>query len=238
MNIVSGVAERVSGRRVGKTLSALLLIVACLAVLAWALLRAFAAWHFFAAQTLSEPLFETGTGEVMVFQESAAHLDAARRYFPDNPDYLDFSGSLSMLRAAQPGVVGGERRDLLESAAVNFRRAISVRPRWPYSWARLLSAKDRLGQVDLEFDTAMKRATETGPWEPQVQLQVLRSGLRHWNSLKSTERERVRQTLLNALKVQPRKTFEITRYYARPDLLCGLQTEHAQINRWCKNNSF
>ena len=135
--------------------SGLVAIIVLLVILVWALLRANAAWHFFAAQAIAEPLFDTGKVTVTAFEESESHLDIALRRFPNNPDYLDFSGRLMLLQANQIGVMGLERRELLESAADNFRQAISVRPLWPYSWANLLATKDKQGQVDMEFNRAL-----------------------------------------------------------------------------------
>ena len=212
-----------------------ILVIACLFILAWASLRANAAWHFLAAQSIAEPLFEVGTGSTAAFVEAESRVNKALGRFPNNPDYLDFSGRLKVLRAGQPGMVGGERRELLESAAANFRQALGVRPLWPYSWANLLSVKDMLGQVDAEFIKALHGAAETGPWEPRVQLQIVRTGLGNWDRLKTSERKLVQGKIKDALKVQPREIFVIVRDYGRPDLLCGLETEQQQIEQWCEN---
>jgi hypothetical protein len=220
-------------RRVSALLSVLILLV----ILAWALLRANAAWHFFAAQTISEPLFETGNGDVAVFEATQSHLNTALKRFPNNPDYLDFAGRLKILQVGQVGVMGAERRELLESAAGDFRQALAGRPLWPYSWANLLTVKDKLGQVDKEFNLALGRSAELGPWEPRVQLQVVDSGLRYWSRLGGAERELVQQKVLDALKVQPRNVFAIVRDYGRADLVCGEQGNYAQIRRWCEQVS-
>ena len=206
-------------------------------ILALALLRANAAWHFFAAQTISEPLFETGGGNAEVFAATESQLDVALRRFPANPDYLDLAGRLKVLKAGQPGVVGAGYRQLLESAADDFRQALDSRPLWPYSWVNLLTVKDKLGQVDVEFKNALTRSAELGPWEPRVQLQVVDSGLRYWSRLGGAERELVQQKVLDALKVQPRNVFAIVRDYGRADLICGEQGNYAQIRRWCEQVS-
>ena len=209
------------------------LILLCLAILGWAGLRANAAWHFFAAQTIAEPLFEAGNGDVAVFEATQSHLNTALRRFPNNPDYLDFAGRLKILQVGQVGVMGSERRELLESAAGDFRQALTVRPLWPYSWVNLLSVKDKLGQVDMEFTSALTRSAELGPWEPKVQLQVVDSGLRYWSRLGGVERELVQQKVLDALKVQPRNVFAIVKDYGRADLVCGQENAYVQIKRWC-----
>ncbi len=213
---------------------AVLLIILCAGILIWSVLRVNAAWHYFAAQTIAEPLFENGDSTVADVEASQAHIDIALQRFPNNPDYLDFEGRLLILKSSQPGVMGGERRALLDAAAENFRQALSVRPRWPYSWVNLLAAKDKLGQVDTEFSMALGKAASLGPWEPRVQLQVVDSGLRYWGNLGSFERELVQQKVQDALKVQPRKVFEIVKAYGRPDLVCGEEETHIQIRRWCE----
>jgi len=214
-------------------IAAIAMVVICISVLVWALIRANAAWHFFAAQAIAEPLFESGGGTTVVFDESELHIHTALSRFPNNPDYLDFSGRLLVLTASQPGVLGSERRALLESAATNFRQALTVRPLWPYSWVNLLSAKDKLGQVDMEFNKALNRSAELGPWEPRVQLQVVESGLRYWSKLGRAERAVVQQKVLDAFKVQPRNAFALVRDYGRPDLVCGVNESHAQVRKWC-----
>ena len=213
----------------------ILILILCLTILIWAGARANAAWHFFAAQTIAEPLFEAGNGDATAFESTQSHLNIALKRFPNNPDYLDFAGRLQILQSGQAGVVGAERRLLLESAATNFRRALAVRPLWPYSWVNMLTTKDKLGQVDIEFNTALTRSAELGPWEPRVQLQVINSGLRYWGRLGSAERELVQQKVLDALKVQPRNAFALVKEYGRADLLCVVQVDYQQIESWCES---
>ena len=132
-------------------------------------------------------------------------------------------------------MVGVERRELLESAADHFRQSLAVRPLWPYGWVNLLAAKDKLGQVDMEFNHALRRSAETGPWEPWVQLQFIDSGLRHWGRLGRAEQALVRQQVSSALKVRPRQVFAVIKNYGRPDLICGNESGYKQISRWCES---
>jgi hypothetical protein len=209
------------------------LVLACTALLAWALLRTNAAWNFFAAETIAEHMYEAGEFPTASLDAAQARLDKALARYPGNPDYLGLAGNLKELRASQPGVVGLEHRELLEAAAQDYRDALAVRPLWPYTWVNLLSAKDKLGQVDSEFNTAMHKAAETGPWEPRVQLQLLRSGVRHWEQLRRPERDLVQATAASALQSQPREVFEVARFYFRPDLVCGAESPQPQIEKWC-----
>ena len=218
---------------VAKKLLPATLVIACLVILVWALVRANAAWHFIAAQAIAEPLFKTGGGSATAFESAESHVNTALRRFPGNPDFLDFAGGLLTLKASQPGVLGTEQRVLLESAATNFRQALTVRPLWPYTWANLLYTKDKLGQVDLEFTKALNRSAELGPWEPRVQMQVVESGLRNWSKLGSAERAVVQQKVLDALRKQPRGVFTVVKNYGRPDLICDVEGIRVQIRKWC-----
>lgn len=196
-----------------------------------------AAWHVFAAKTFIGNVTRAEAIDPAGLDAAAGHTDRALGRFPRHADYLDLAGQLKALRALQPGVVGRERREWLEAAAGDHRRALAQRPMWPYGWAALLSVKDALGQADSEFVNAMYRATATGPWEPRVQLQVLRSGIRYWDELGSNEHELIRRVAADALHVQPREALEIARFYARPDLVCGVVPDQPQIEHWCTSVS-
>jgi hypothetical protein len=214
-------------------IGAAVLVIVCLAIIAAASLRAGAAWNFFAARTISANMERAQHFSQEGIDNAIARLDLSLASLPGRPDYLDHSGRLRERAAMQPGVMGRERRDLLRAAASDYRKALAARPLWPYSWASLLHAGDLLGPVDAEFRLAMRQSARTGPWEPQVQLQLLRSGIRHWEELGAEDRTLVQRTLVHALRIQPREVFDIVRFYARPDLICHLDVEHAQIQRWC-----
>ncbi len=201
--------------------------------MAWSVVRAAAAWQFFAAETITRNMHEADAFTKSGLDAAESRLGRARALIPGNPDYLDLAGHLKQIRAYQPGVVGRAQRDLLESAARDHRAALATRPLWPYSWANLLSVKDRLGEIDAEFVQAIHQAAQAGPWEPRVQLALIRSGLRHWDQLRSPERALVRGTLADALRLQPREAFDIVRFYVRPDLVCDQDTGQPQIERWC-----
>ena len=211
----------------------MLAIVVLLVILAWAGMRANAAWHYLAARSYMSAMGNQVSVSQAGIDNATGRVNAALRHFPGNPDYLDLAGKLQELQASRPGVVGRSRRKSLEAAASYYRRALSVRPLWPYSWANLLAVKDALGVVDDEFKLALERSIVTGPLEPRVQLQVLTSGLNRWDQLGTRQRDMVRSKTLDALKTQPREVFKVVRSYGRPDLVCVEAVEYSQITRWC-----
>ncbi len=210
-----------------------LMILILLTITTWAGIRGFAAWNYRTAWNITVDMVDSDLVTQKGLDEAEQHVGLALRCLPQHPDYLDLFGRISELRANQPGMVGKVRRDELEEAAEYYREALSVRPLWPYSWANLLRVKDHSGQPDDEFLLALRRSIETGPWERGVQLQVLNSSLRHWDKLGLREKTMVEQAVKNAMKVQPGKAFSIVRSFSRPELLCGAETKHRQVERWC-----
>lgn len=210
-------------------------IILSLALLSWASLRASAAWNYFAAQSITNNMYEARAFTPAGIGNATSRLEKALWCFPNNPDYLDLRGHLAELEASQAGMVGLEEEQLLESAAADYRASLAVRPLWPYGWSNLLSVKDKLGQVDSEFRTAMNRAAETGPWEPRVQLQIIGSGIRHWDRLGSGQRDLIKRVSADGLKTRPREVFGLVRSFGRPDLVCYAGVEQDQITRWCDN---
>ncbi len=65
-----------------------------------------------------------------------------------------------------------------------YRKAILLRPAWPYSWAEFAMVKARIPELDGEFESALERAMTLGPWEYDVQIMVARLGFhfRGWLS--------------------------------------------------------
>jgi hypothetical protein len=219
-------------KSIGAKASAAALVIGCLAILFWAIVRANAAWHFMHAKASAEPLFETGVADARLAAVETS-LAAAMRFYRTNPDYLHFAGRVAVLRANQPGVVGAERKALLANAAASFRQALETRPLWPYSWAGLLSVKDAAGQLDGEFRVALQKSASLGPWEPAVQRTVMRSGLGRWERLAGHERQLVSKAVDDAMEVQPRAAFAVVREFGRPDLVCETESRHATVRRWC-----
>lgn len=211
-----------------------LLLVALLAVLAWSAVRAYGAWRFEQAAAAAQPLVETGTWHAADAEHAQRELQGALRFFPDHPDYLELSGQLLALQAAQPGVAGEERTALLNAAADRFRRAIQVRPLWPYGWANLLLVKSELGAVDAEFARALERAAALGPWEREVQMRVLSVSFRHWDALQPAQQQRAREILDAAYSVQPGAVLRQVGAYGRADLMCPVHGNHRLVRDYCQ----
>ncbi len=78
----------------------------------------------------------------------------------------------------------------------HIRRATRQRPSWGLTWAALSAAKVDAGEIDDEMLAALSRAVDLGPWERQVQHQVISAGIRAWGGLPDP----MRQSILNMVR--------------------------------------
>ena len=57
-----------------------------------------------------------------------------------------------------------------------IRKAVALRPAWPYGWMLLVEAKARHRQIDEEFNRSLVQAITLGPWEREVMERAARLG--------------------------------------------------------------
>ncbi|UYM15729.1 hypothetical protein [Endozoicomonas euniceicola] len=57
-----------------------------------------------------------------------------------------------------------------------IRKAVALRPAWPYGWMFLVEAKARHRQIDEEFNRSLVQAITLGPWEREVMERAARLG--------------------------------------------------------------
>lgn len=153
-------------------------------------------------------------------QEAITTLIETIELTPDDPTLIEHLGVALELRATGSPPDSEARRRYIAAALFHFRKAAALRPTSPYTWANILLAKYRLGEVDDEFFGAMRHALDFGPWEPAVQLIVADTGLGAWERLDSGLRGRVREDLQRAALRQS-------------DALVRIATDHHKINLVC-----
>ena len=125
-------------------------------------------------------------------------------------------------------------------AYTHYKKAISLRPTWPYAWANLAMVKYRLGETDDEFYHAMHKADELGPWEPGVQSVIVDIGLHYWNSLSRSERTFILNMIDKSLHHSSRKhsmdVLDLTKRYGALELTCLIHEDIDYVNHYCKIN--
>jgi len=166
-------------------------------------------------------------------QDAITTLIDALELTPEDPTLIEHLGVALELRASGPLPSGESRRLYLAGALSYFRNAAALRPTSPYTWANILLAKYRLGEVDDEFFAAMRNALEFGPWEPAVQLIVADTALGAWEKLDSGLRTRVSENLQRATLRQADALARIATYHHRIDLVCAASFERMKNKVKC-----
>ena len=114
----------------------------------------------------------------------------------------------------------GQTSEYPAQAAVHFREAIALRTTSPYTWANLAVTDYRLGETGSEFRTALVRAAELGPYEPEVQRTVADLGLAVWDEVDASMRMTIEGVIQRAMRFQPRETLQIAQRRGRLAIAC------------------
>ena len=89
-------------------------------------------------------------------------VDSAIRQMPENPALYVLKARV--LERGRLSGIDTENNSELEA----WQKAIALRPAWPYSWSDYAQARSQYSLIDSEFEAALLRASELGPWEPRV----------------------------------------------------------------------
>jgi tetratricopeptide (TPR) repeat protein len=154
---------------------------------------------------------------------------------PEDPTLIEHLGMALELRATASAPGSQSQRLNLAAALDYFRSAAALRPTSPYTWANILLAKYRLGEVDDEFFRAMRNALDFGPWEPAVQLIAADTALGAWDRLDSGLRARAAENLQRASLRQPEALARIATHHGRIDLVCAASFDRMKNKVKCVN---
>ncbi|WP_139117651.1 hypothetical protein [Endozoicomonas atrinae] len=89
-------------------------------------------------------------------------VESAIRQMPENPALYVLKARV--LERGRLSGIDTENHSELEA----WQKAIVLRPSWPYSWSDYAQARSQYSLIDSEFEAALLRASELGPWEPRV----------------------------------------------------------------------
>lgn len=165
-------------------------------------------------------------------------LEKALALDPDNPDTNHFMALALEGGYADypPQAVAAEipRRTALDY----YRKAIRLRPVWPYTWIDLALVKYRLGERDAEFYAAWHRGVELGPWEPGVQRVAALIGLHSWSDLTKGDRtftlEIIKKGVSHSDTGHALAMLEQTRSYGFLGLLCLIMDNDVFVQEYCR----
>jgi len=141
-----------------------------------------------------------------------ADLERARSVTPGDPEIEELLGELAGRRIDRP--------DFRDEALAHFARAIALRPTSPYTWAAVADARYRKGDTGPAFETALRRAAELGPAEPEVQRTVVDLGLATWDEVAPATRETVEKTVTGAMRRDAAEVLQIAGRRGRLAVAC------------------
>lgn len=157
-----------------------------------------------------------------------AHAAAQRAvaFYPvANGDYLDRLGRVHAWRYFRHPVTDVQAQRSRQAALHAYQAAVVARPTWPYTWARLAHAKLSLQQFDSEFDEALDRAFELGPWRIGVNRERVNIGFSAWPELSGKQRRAILESAIRSVSYsvpEAKRTVAIAQQADTGLVLCQL----------------
>lgn len=176
-----------------------------------------------------ESFREEDWNEVVSYAKAAVDKD------PDNPDLLSLMGNVYEWNAfhSDNQKQNNQQRKL---ALEYYRKAVELRPQWPYTWSGIALLKFRMDELDQEFHSALRNAMELGPWEPRVQKIIAEVGLNAWDKLEQSQRLPIVENIRRGVVMQPRVMMDILKKYGQLRMVCHEKNKQSAVERYCKKN--
>jgi hypothetical protein len=130
-----------------------------------------------------------------------------------------------------------ENNHYLSLALGNYRKAAELRPAWPYSWSQISLVKYRMGEIDQELQQAIENATNTGPWDPDVQQIIAEVGLSAWQELDYSMREIIVRNIDRGITMQPILMLNILKKYGHLKMVCYQKKKSPVITKYCEKDA-
>lgn len=131
---------------------------------------------------------------------TVSRLETALSWNPLDADLLMRLAHLYRWRAFDQRLSPELAQESHDRAVQFVMAACRRRPSWGSAWASLAVIKTVAGRVDQQMILALNRAMILGPWERQVQRQVVFVGIQTWHHLPADTQHLVIATVARALK--------------------------------------
>jgi hypothetical protein len=118
--------------------------------------------------------------------------------------------------------IAGETNDPaeLEKARGHLLKALAERPGSGYTWAGLAALKYRLGETDGLFEKALVNAVKLGPYEPEVQRDVVNYGLAVWDEVRPETRRAIESAVAAGMRRNAPEILQISARRGRLGAAC------------------
>lgn len=141
-----------------------------------------------------------------------AELEVARSHAPASPAAHELLGLL-LTRS-------DDRQEYIEQAGVHFLKAVELRPTSPNTWANFAAVRYRAGDTGQRFESALTRAAQLGPYEPEVQRTVAHYGLAVYDEVAPATRGAIDAMVVAGMKRKPLEMLQIAERRGRLAIAC------------------
>lgn len=159
------------------------------------------------------------TGYQRVLKNSALSLSLQPH---DSDAYLQVAQVLLWQNQLSPENFTTETRQEMLS---HYRKALALRPAWPYGWIAFAQAKSQLGEIDEEFNQALIQSARLGAWERPVQKELAILGFHYEGWLAQEALPVLEENLARFSKQYPREALTVAMAYGKEAEVCELLTK-------------
>jgi len=176
---------------------------------------------------------QKGEPRRLTIEQAKTLLSDARRWDENNPDSLRAKAQVLAKKAEDRFFWQSVDMVPLNDSLGYTRKALQLRPSSPWLWADIAMVKMMLGEYDDEMEGAMLRASELGPWQPLVQIQLAHIGMAIWPRLSGSARQAVLSAIHRGLRRKARYLIPIVKKYERESVLCESLAGEPAIETLC-----
>lgn len=159
--------------------------------------------------------------ELQTDLKSAVMLD------PNNPNLHEDLARLYAWRSEKGSLIDPTSRAARVEARTHFTQAAVLRPTSERAWASAALMQFMLGEVDQHYGAALRLALLRGPWNSEIQMLTIFTGLASWQILTPELQDQFRRAIYNHAhwKLAPQKAQLDTwiKSIRRPELACLLE---------------
>ncbi|HEX6591288.1 MAG TPA: hypothetical protein VF050_04760 [Moraxellaceae bacterium] len=129
------------------------------------------------------------------WQEALSAAELAQKLAPRAADYEDLLAHVYASRHIGAADGDAQAMPYWQQAEVHYRRAIALRPTWPYSYVALAQVQRRMHRLDRDYEHNLRQALHYGPWEPAIHMAIVDMNLDLLAQLQPSTRQLVLDTL-------------------------------------------
>jgi len=167
------------------------------------------------------------------WQKAQAFFAQGSYWYASSPDLLQLGGDLYLWKASLEKT-GFARNKALRHALTLYTSSLRQRPAYVYAWLSYAITKNKLGQRDVQFATAMRKVDELGKYEPAVLTAAVQIYFSYLSALEDQERKRLQRQINRLARVDPDSLVKVVKRYNLGFYLCLRVKGIQEVDDFCK----